>query len=69
MSITLYNYRTQHRTVLILFPLILQAVIITQMMSTRREEGDWTTEVVAAYSVKSNQRLVKQPEQFPATWL
>ena len=31
------SYTTQHRTVLIMFPLILQTIIIAQMMSTGRE--------------------------------
>jgi len=31
------SYTTQHRTVLINFPLILQTIIIAQMMSTRRQ--------------------------------
>jgi len=36
---TQLSYTTQHRTVLIMFLLILQTIIIAQMMSTG-EEGD-----------------------------
>jgi len=34
------SYTTQHRTVLIIFPLIVQTIIIAQMMSTGREAVD-----------------------------
>jgi len=35
-------YTTQHRTVLIIFPLILQTIIVAQMLSTGREgEPNW----------------------------
>jgi len=36
--ITQPSYTTQHRTVLIILPLILQTIVIAQMMSTR---GEW----------------------------
>jgi len=40
VRITVYNCRTkQHRTVLIIFPLILQTIIIAQMMSTGGERS------------------------------
>jgi len=34
------SYTTQHRTVLIIFPLILQTIIIAQTMSTGKD-GEW----------------------------
>jgi len=33
-------YTTQHRTLLIIFPLILQTIIIAQVMSTERGGGN-----------------------------
>jgi len=36
---TAHSYITEHRTVLIIYPLILQTIIIAQMLSNRRE-GD-----------------------------
>jgi len=34
------SYTAQHRTILIIFPLILQTIIIAQMMSTGRTGED-----------------------------
>ena len=36
------SYTTQHRTVLIIFPLILQTIVVAQMMSTGGEGGKLT---------------------------
>jgi len=37
------SYTTQHRTVLIIFPLILQTVITAEMLSVKGE-GAWCSE-------------------------
>ena len=47
-------YKTQHRTVLIIFPLILQTIIIVQMMLTGGERGAISATAVSPADMAKN---------------